>query len=443
MIGKIKNKNIVLINILFFFSITALFLKFFILDNFYPLHDELVIVERNTEWQNFLWRNYTSNHTLNSFLAVITKNVIGYNILYYRFFSFLSFVGILLLCKKLYPNILIFGLLFLFILTSNVLTNYIWIFRGYYIWGFLTILTFYLLKSFHKNSLDNRNFKLLMLVNLLLCCHALFVLYTVIPILTYLFFIILQKKDKEKFLIFLFWFVCPVIIFYFLIIILEGFTIVFRDNLNFQFLLQNLLLVIQKSFFPGINEIFFNPHLAQYTPDKNIFISVFKKLVDPPYNMQPEYTFLFIYFLSFFILISKFIFKKYNYLDIIFIVMIFFFYLIDKNPEPRQHIGIIFYLIMYILDFSFDFINKIKKKQIFDYFIFGISLLLIFKTNVNENFYDTKTSIDKIKPIYNTKQCSDLNKILNDYEIWVVKNAHIFKCKSYYNFELQKNILMN
>ena len=146
MFKRVKNINTLLINILIYFCIIILFFEFFVLNEFYPLHDELAIVERNTEWQNFLWRNNISNHTLNSFLAVTTKSIIGYNLLYYRFFSFLCFIGILLLCKKLYPNILIFALIVIFILTSNVLTNYIWIFRGYYIWGFLTVLTFFFIK---------------------------------------------------------------------------------------------------------------------------------------------------------------------------------------------------------------------------------------------------------------------------------------------------------
>ena len=49
MFKKFKFSNILLINILIFLSITVLFFKFFIFIDFYPLHDELVIVERNTE----------------------------------------------------------------------------------------------------------------------------------------------------------------------------------------------------------------------------------------------------------------------------------------------------------------------------------------------------------------------------------------------------------
>ena len=443
MFEKFKLNNILLINILIFLSITVLFLKFFIFIDFYPLHDEIVIVERNTELQNFLWRNYTSNHTLNSVFAVTIKNIIGYNLLYYRFFSFLCFIGILLLCKKIYPNTLIFSLLIIFILSSNVLTNYIWIFRGYYIWGFLTVLNFFLLKSFYQNSFDNKNFKLLMLVNLILSCHALFVLYNVVPTMLYLFFITVNRKDKEKFLYLIFWFFCPLIIFYFIIITLEGFTIVFWDNLNVKFLLNNFILVIKDSFVPGFKEIFLSQHFDQYFTDKNLFLEVFKKLINPPYNMEPEYTFIFIYFISFFILISKIISKKYDYLDFIFLGMILFFYLIDKNPEPRQHTGIVFYLIFYILDFVFYLNHKIKNKKIIGYIACCISLFLIFNTSLNEKFYDTRKSIDKIKPLYLKYNCDNLNNKLSDYEVWVLKNTHIFNCNFYYDFKLKKNILVN
>ena len=147
-----KQKN--LLNILFLLSIFVIFLKFFIFIDFYPTHDETVIVIRNTEWHNFLWRNYTSNHTLNSFFAVITKSIFGYNLLYYRFYSFLCFVGILIIFKKLYPNLAFFSLFLIVILTSNILSNYIWIFRGYYVWAFLTVLNllrFKLAKNLRKS----------------------------------------------------------------------------------------------------------------------------------------------------------------------------------------------------------------------------------------------------------------------------------------------------
>ena len=109
--------------------------------------------------------------------------------------------------------------------------------------------------------------------------------------------------------------------------------------------LNNFLIVVKDSFTPGFKSIFLHEHFDQYLVNNNIFFEVFNKLINPPYKMESEYTFIFIYFVSFFVLISKIIFRKYDYLDFIFLVIILLFYLIDKNPEPRQHLGIIFYLI--------------------------------------------------------------------------------------------------
>ncbi len=182
-----------LINILLFITSLLLFLKFFIYADFYPVHDEVAIIERNTEWQNFLWRNNTSNHTLNSFFAVIIKEIFGYNLLFYRFVSFLSFVGILFIFKKIYPNLILFSFFILLILSSSILTNYTWIFRGYYTWAFLTALNFYYIKLFIYNFNDNKKFKILLFINLLLSCHALFTLYTVFPTLLLMAYLVFKK----------------------------------------------------------------------------------------------------------------------------------------------------------------------------------------------------------------------------------------------------------
>ena len=68
-----NNKKNLILDILILFTLTILFIKFFIIIEVYPLYDEVVIIERNTKWHNFLWRNYTSNHTINLLFAVIIK----------------------------------------------------------------------------------------------------------------------------------------------------------------------------------------------------------------------------------------------------------------------------------------------------------------------------------------------------------------------------------
>jgi hypothetical protein len=439
----LKDKNNFLINLLILVIILILFFKFFITLNFYPLHDELAIVERNTEWQNFIWRNHVSNHTINSFLAVTIKSFFGYNLLFYRFFSFLFFIGILFLMKKLHPNILIFSIIVILILSSNVLTNYTWIFRGYYAWAFFTVLNFYVLKSFNKNLFDNKNFKFLMIINLILSCHALYVLYTVIPTLFYLALLIIKNKDKEKIFIFVKWFFLPLIFFYLIVITLEGFTLIFSGNLNFSFLLNNFFIVLKEGFIPGFKSIFLSSHINLYSTDNNIFLEVFRKLKNPPYKMESEYTIIFIYLIALSTFLLKCLKKKNNYLDFIFLMIVMFFYLIDKNPEPRQHIGIVYFMILYIFDFFDLWVQKTKIYNILGYLLFCITIVLTVNTNLNEKFYDTKTSINKINKLYTNNECNQLNKLLNDYEIWVLKNTHIFECNSYYDFQLKKNILTN
>ena len=105
--------------------------------------------------------------------------------------------------------------------------------------------------------------------------------------------------------------------------------------------------------------------------------------------------------------------------------------------------SIVFYLIFYILDFVFYLNHKIKNEKIIGYIAYCISLFLIFNTSLNEKFYDTRKSIDKIKPLYLKYNCDNLNNKLSDYEVWVLKNTHIFNCNFYYDFKLKKNILVN
>ena len=200
-------------------------------------------------------------------------------------------------------------------------------------WAFLTVLNFFFLKSFLKNSFDNKNFKLLMLINFLLCCHALFVLYTVIPFLLYLSFIIFKNKDVKKLIIFFVWFLIPLALFYFIVIVLEGFTIIFWDNLNFNFLQNNLLIIIRDGFIPGFKEIFKQSFISIFFSE-NIFLASFKKLINLPYNHGSRiYNSIYLYSLNIYLLIKTLL-KKNNYLDLIFLIMVLFFYLVDKNLSP-------------------------------------------------------------------------------------------------------------
>jgi len=222
-----NKKEIFFLDLIILFTLITLFIKFFILIEVYPLHDEVVIIERNTKWHSFLWRNYTSNHTINSFFAVIIKSIFGFNLLYYRFVSFIFFALILILFRKLYPSLLLYCIFITIILSSQLLTNYIWIFRGYYSWAFFTVLNFFYLKKFIQNNFDSKNFNILLIINLILLCHAVFTLYIVFPTFICLSFIFIKNflkknknfKIKEKTFNFFIFFFTPLFFFYFLFII--------------------------------------------------------------------------------------------------------------------------------------------------------------------------------------------------------------------------------
>lgn len=450
-----NNKKNLILDILILFTLIILFIKFFVVTEVYPLHDEIVIIERNTKWHNFLWRNYTSNHTINSFFAVIIKSIFGFNILYYRFVSFIFFSLILLIFRKLYPSLSLYFIFISIILSSQLLTNYIWIFRGYYSWAFFTVLSFFYLKKFIKNNFDNKNYKILLIVNLILLCHAIFTLYIVFPIFICLFFIFINNfikknndfKIKEKTLNFFIFFLIPLISFYFLVIIIEGFIINHWDNLNMTFFLKNIVSIIREGFVPGFKSIFLNSHLDQYAPENNFFFNLYTSLINSDSltknpQIEPQYTILVIYLVSFFILIYRALAKKFDYLDICQASVFLFFYLVHFVPEPRVHVGIVFFNIFYIFNNIYKiYVKKIRYNLFITLSLLFLATFYILNTKSDMRYYETKLSIDKINLLKKNYNCNELNYLLNEYEIWIIKNIYNKKCRFYYDFKNEKNIL--
>ena len=329
-----NKKEIFFLNLIILFTLIVLFIKFFILIEVYPLHDEVVIIERNTKWHSFLWRNYTSNHTINSFFAVIIKSIFGFDLLYYRFVSFIFFALILILFRKLYPSLLLYCIFISIILSSQLLTNYIWIFRGYYSWAFFTVLNFFYLKRYIQNNFDNKNFNILLVINVILLCHAIFTLYIVVPTFICLFFIFIKNfkknkyfKVKEKIFNFFIFFLFPLISFYFLVITIEGFIINHWGSLTMNFFSSNIFNIIRDGFVPGFKSIFLNSHLNQYVPKSNFFVILYTSLINTTNPMiEAQYTILGVYLISFFIFIYRALTKRFYYLDLTFIIVFLFFY---------------------------------------------------------------------------------------------------------------------
>lgn len=442
------------LDLIIFFTLIVLFIKFFILIEVYPLHDEVVIIERNTKWHSFLWRNYTSNHTINSFFAVIIKSIFGFNLLYYRFVSFIFFAFILILFRKLYPSLLLYCIFISIILSSQLLTNYIWIFRGYYSWAFFTVLNFFYLKKFIQNNFDNKNFNILLVINLILLCHAIFTLYIVVPTFICLFFIFIKNfeknkdfKVKEKIFNFFIFFLFPLISFYFLVITIEGFIINHWDNLTMKYFLSNIFNIIGDGFVPGFKSIFLNSHLNQYVPKSNFFVLLYTSLINNVLmttnpQIEAQYTILGVYLISFFIFIFRALTKRFDYLDLTLISVFLFFYFVHFVPEPRVHVGLVFFNIFYIFNNLYLFyIKKFKINLLVTSLFLFLAIFSILNTKIDNRYYETKLAVDKINLLKQKHNCNQLNYLLDEYEIWVMKNIYQKDCSFYYDFKNEKNIL--
>jgi len=435
-------RELLYLDLLIIFTLIILFTKFFILHPIYPLHDEIIVIERFTKWRSFLWRNGVANHTINSFFSVIIKSIFGYNFLLYRFISFFFFSLILLIFRKLYPNLIAYCIFIIIILSSQLLTNYIFIFRGYYSFAFLTALNFFFLKKFILNKRDDKNFKILLLINLVIICHSIFTLYIAIPVLFSLFFILYKEFTLNKVKLFLIFFIIPLFLFYFFIIILEGFTIIYWDNLNIKFFLKNFFKISLDGFVSGFKTIFFNSHYDNHRPEGNFILNFYNSLITPSDSMVlRQYTIFIIYLISYSILVYKIFIKKFNYLDFILINILLFFYIIHLIPDPRVHVGICFFHIFYIFENIFDYFKKNLFNNKFSIFFIFILFIILINVKSDENFYQTKTTIDKINSLKNNYSCKEFNKELTEYEIWIVKNYYPNLCNSYYDFKNQKNVI--
>ena len=452
----IKKYEKILLNLLVFCSLILLFVKFFLLEKVYPLSDEIIVIERYTEWHNFLWRNNVGNHTINSFFAVVIKSILGENLLYYRFISFLFFSFILILFKKLYPSILLCCAFILIIISSQLLTNYIWIFRGYYSWAFFTVLNFFYLKKFSENNFDNKNYNILLVINLVLLCHSLFTLYIVIPVFITLSLIFLKDfiiEDKsfnrrKKLINFFLFFLIPVSIFYFLIIVIEGFTIIHSDNLNLKFFFLNLFDIVREGFIPGFKNIFLNSHLDKFINEKNFLNNLFKSLIgntfdgnDTNLQTEPQFTILIIYIVSLIILLYRAFYFKLKYLDLVIANIFLFFFFINYIPEPRVHVGIVFFNVFYISDNIFNVSKKIKNHFTVILPLLFLTFYLLSKTEIDKKILTTKIAIDKIDSLKSKHSCYELNYLFNDEEIWIIKNFYKKYCNFYYDYKNEKNVL--
>jgi hypothetical protein len=283
-----------------------------------------------------------------------------------------------------------------------------------------------------------------------LLCHAIFTLYIVVPTFICLFFIFIKNfkknkdfKVKEKIFNFFIFFLFPLISFYFLVITIEGFIINHWGSLTMNFFLSNIFNIIRDGFVPGFKSIFLNSHLNQYVPKSNFFVILYTSLINTTNTpIESQYTILGVYLISFFIFIYRALTKRFDYLDLTLISVFLFFYFIHFVPEPRVHVGLVFFNIFYIFNNLYLFyIKKFKVNLLVTWLFLFLAIFSILNTKIDNRYYETKLVVDKINLLKQKNNCDQLNYLLDEYEIWVMKNIYQKECNFYYDFKNQKNIL--
>ena len=171
------NKRIKILDIYLIFFLILIFFKIFIFyDHLYPIHDEIISIDRYLEVKNFLRRDSTNNQLLLSFFGMIINSIFGFNFVLLRMISFLSFAGLVIIFRKQFKNFLLINILFLIILSSDLLFNYIYLYRGYYVASLIIVSNLYFLKKyFEKRKIKHLKYSLVLCSMLFI--HSIYSIY--------------------------------------------------------------------------------------------------------------------------------------------------------------------------------------------------------------------------------------------------------------------------
>ena len=433
---KISEKK--LLDFLILITIIIFYYKLFVVNEHYPLHDEIIALDRYIKWNNFLRKDAIGNHTINSFIAVILNSIFGYNFINLRLISFASLIIILLLFRARFNSLFHYLICILAVTSSNILFNYSYIFRGYYVAAFLSIMTFFYLKKYFYNTRNINNLRILFLLIFLQLFHSLFTIYIAIPSLIMVSISVLKNKVKKEIIYTYAFFIIITISVYILFFFIDGFVSLYNSSLNFDFLFKNFLNIFIPCIISGFENIFFSAYTPSYfLALKDVFKSMYygsdSILVAEPF-------FLIIYLLAFFIAILNFIrFRMSDYLSNTVLLIFIFFILLFKAPPLRVHTGTIFFCLFFIIDNINNF--KIPYKNIISKISFILCLVLIINVTPNKNFQQTREVVMKIDKY--KSNCIDANNQLTQYEIWILINYYPNQCRYKYDRILKVNILYN
>ena len=427
LIRKLENNSKIILSII----LLILLVKVFFIYEHYPLHDEIISFDRYLDWHRVFRKDVPNNHFLLSVVGTTTKYIFGFNFYILRFISFLSFILISYYFVKTFSNIYLIFTFIIIILSSELIFNYSYLYRGYYLSSFLSVLIFIELTFIYKSK-NNESLKYLFFLCSLLFVHRVYTIYIILPILIVTFFNSLKiNKFKEYIKDFLIYFSILAIIIIYLNIFVTGFAEKFPGNLNTSFIFNNFLLVIRDTFKPGFSAIFLNEYVSY--SDKNFSLSI---LLDTGFSLlKNNLTIFLIFIISLITSIIKIIKKKANIIDYIILVFFIVYFFINKEPFIRVFVGFIYFFIFYIF-------SNISNLHFFYYKYLKLTYFFIFtfvliNSSPSLNFQQLKKEIIKINE--NNMTCEEYNSYLSDYEIWVFINFYQDKCFYYWNGE--KNIL--
>jgi hypothetical protein len=431
-------------DLLILFTIAFLYFKLFFFFEHLPQHDEIHNIDRYLLWKNFL-RKDVPNHTLLNFFGTIIHSFIGFKFEALRLISFFSFIGILLIFRKLFKSKFLLLIFLLTLTNSDVLFNNIYLYRGYTLNAFITIIIFIsLFNYFRSKKIKYLNLSFFFLS--LLFVHSLYSLYLGLAIVIYLCIKIIKNQEFEKIKKFIVFFLFPCSSILLLSFIVTGFAEKFPNNLNLNFIFNNLYDVIKSSIMPGFKSAMFpealnNTRLDALKLVKNATITMLNG-EDSMFGKQ--WGLLIIFFATIITLFISFYRNKINDFDYIIILFFIIFFAIGKVPPVRVHVAhvyfLVFYIIMKLSEYQLvrNFELKSNKKTSFMIILAIIFTLFNAEPNTKYNLQLNK-EIKKINLI--KKNCENANIFLTQYEIWILINFYPNDCKYYYDYENKINIL--
>lgn len=398
---RIKNTSIdvYLFFILFFF----LTIKIFILNYHYIEYDELVNLTTYYYKETIFLKNFPNNHLFISLLGIITEYFVGTKIVFFKFLNFLTFPLIIFVLYSSFKNKLLVYFLLLIFLLSDILFDYSYLLRGYYISSLFFSFVFYLIFKNFANKKDI-NLKLIFIICSFQVINNISSLYLVIPILSAILINYKIYSFNKKFNIFLKYFMSTFILFNLIQILITGLYLEnFYDNQAplLQYVLQNF----KDIFYKGFYAIYLKETLDSLSLLANLDILI----IDIKNNLMLFAIFL----ISLLIFLINFFKKRIIIFDYIVIYFFLFFIVINKLPPDRVYVGFVYFFIFYILYFFKDFKFKFS---LFNYFLLIIIFLLI---NFDTSLYRSAkihVQIDTEKKIKKQLKCQLKSQNLNEIE---------------------------